>query len=236
MQLRLGLGCLAVYCLLSPLGSFAQSTIEALPGASDEIALGSSDVSADPQNSNNAAPVASGNVAPVVTAYVFPSKGKLANYWLRNSFGPRGYIGPSLRASWNTWVNTSPEEWEQGASGWSRRFGVAFLENTVNQSALVLLSGLTRQDPIYYNCSCTGFWPRSRHAAKLTFVGRNHSGNGVFSPAKVISPFFGPMLTRNTLYPSRFDSGDALASGATYLIGRIGWNMVREFFEKGEKW
>src|SRR5262249_22813126 len=141
MQLRWGLGCLAVYCLLSPLGSLAQSTTETLPGSTEEIAVSSPATTAavaldsptDPQNNNNAAPVAGGNAAPVVTAYVFPSSGKVANYWVKNTFGPRGYLGTSLRASWNTWVNTTPDEWGQGTSGWSRRFGVSFLENTVNQ-------------------------------------------------------------------------------------------------------
>src|SRR5262245_51136753 len=139
MQLQLVLGCLAVYCLLSPLGSFAQSTIEAAPGPKEEITLGNPppavgesqlkpltaysflepssteltsaaspapDPSADPQvnGNNNAAPVAGG----VTTGYVFPSSGKVADYWVRNTFGPRGFIGPVLRASWNTWVDTSP--------------------------------------------------------------------------------------------------------------------------------
>ena len=242
MRLQLGVGCLAVYCLLSPLGSFAQSTIDASTGPTEAIALGDStsaeiatDPSADPQNRNKVAPPASGNVAPV-TVYVFPSKAKIANYWAKNTFGTRGVLGSVLRASWSTWVNESPEEWGEGAGGWSRRYGNSFLENTVNQTALVLLSGAMHQDPLYYHCSCSGFWPRTKHAAKLAVVSRKHSGDGVFSIPKVISPFFGPMLTRNTIYPGRFNSGDAAWSGATFLLGRVGWNMAREFFTKGEKW
>ena len=242
MRLQLGVGCLAVYYLLSPLGSFAQDTIQASTGPTEAIALGdatsaeiATDPSTDPQNRNKVAPPVSGNVAPV-TVYVFPSKTKIANYWIRNTFGGRGVLGSALRASWSTWVNESPEEWGQGAAGWSRRYGDSFLENTVNQTALVLLSGAMHQDPLYYHCSCSGFWPRTRHAAKLAVVSRNRSGGAVFSPPKVISPFFGPMLTRNTIYPGRFNSGDAAWSGATFLIGRVGWNIAREFFTKGEKW
>ena len=100
----------------------------------------------------------------------------------------------------------------------------------------MLLSGAMHQDPLYYHCSCSGFWPRTKHATKLAFVSRNHSGNAVFSPPKLVAGFFGPMVTRNTIYPDRFNSGDAAWSGATYFLGRIGWNIVREFFTKGEKW
>ena len=241
MRLKLGVGLLAFYGLLSPLRSFAQ-TVDVAAGPTEAIALADStsadiatDPSTDPQNRSKAAPPTSGNVAPV-TVYVFPSNGKIFDYWARNSFGGRGMAGSALRASWSTWVNEVPEEWGQGADGWSRRYGNAFLENTINQTALVLLSGAMHQDPLYYHCSCTGFWPRTKHAAKLAFVGRNHSGNAVFSPAKVISPFFGPMVTRNTIWPGRFNTGDALWSGATFFFGRIGWNMAREFFTKGEKW
>jgi hypothetical protein len=113
---------------------------------------------------------------------------------------------------------------------------VGYLENVTNQTSLVLLSGAMHQDPRYFHCSCTGLWPRTRHAAKMAFVSRNRNGDGVFAAPKVISPFLGPMITRNTLYPSRYNSTDALRSGATYFIGRIGWNMVREFIEKGQKW
>jgi len=241
MRLKLGVGLLAFYCLLSPLRSFAQ-TIDVPPVATEAIALADSssvdiatEPSTDPQNRSKAAPPTSGNVAPV-TVYVFPSKGKVFDYWARNTYGGRGQMGSVLRASWQTWVNEVPEEWGEGADGWSRRFGNAWLENTINQTGLVLMSAAMHQDPLYYHCSCTGLWPRTKHAAKLAFVSRNHSGDAVFAPPKIISPFFGPMVTRNTIWPDRFGTRNALWAGSTFFIGRIGWNIAREFFTKGEKW
>jgi hypothetical protein len=57
----------------------------------------------------------------------------------------------------------------------------------------------------------------------------NRSGSLSFSPAKLFSPWAGPLVTRNTIYPDRFDSGDAATSGTYYLAGRLGWNIIREF-------
>jgi len=250
--MRLVLNSLVGCFLLSPLALFAQNAPEAPPAetavtnvapewsesrakafaASYSLELGPSgtasgipaepDPSPDPQGNCN-------GCAPVSNGYVFPSRAKMVRYWAGSVFGPRAYIGGVIRASWGTWASNSPEEWDNDFPGWSNRFGASVADNAMNQSALVLLSGAMHQDPMYYRCVCSGFWPRMGHVIKMTFAGRNRSGDTVFSPAKVISPFVGPMVTRHTIYPDRFNSGDAAAGGASYLLGSVAWNAVREF-------
>ena len=256
--------CLVAYCLLSsPLASFAQKAAEEVPSALPEEAavanvapaldewrarpftanyslapggngttfgmLADPDPSVDPQaNGNNGVSATSG--------YIFPSRAQMNRYWVRSIVGPQAFVRSTFRASWGTWVTNSPEEWEKDFSGWSKRFGTSLLGNTINTTSLVLLSGATHQDPMYYRCSCPEFWPRVRHAIMLTVVGRNRSGDAVFSPAKVISPFTGPMVTRNTIYPDRYNSGDAVVAGAYNLLGNAGWNLVREFIWKRPRW
>src|SRR5689334_12519487 len=110
MRLRWGLCWLAVCCLLSQVGLFAQS-VEG-PSAledSNHIDSASADPSApvpstDPQTRTKVSPPAGGNVSNVapVTVYVFPDKSKIAKYWIRNSFGARAFIGSGLRGTWNT--------------------------------------------------------------------------------------------------------------------------------------
>jgi hypothetical protein len=60
----------------------------------------------------------------------------------------------------------------------------------------------------------------------------NRNGDVVVSPAKIIAPFTGPMVTRNTIYPDRYGFGDAASSGGYYFAGRVAWNLVREFIWK----
>src|SRR5262249_39999474 len=112
---------------------------------------------------------------------------------------------------------------------WSKRFGTALLDNGINTSSLILSSRAMHQDPIYYRCDCSGAWPRTMHAIKMTFMSRNRSGGLTFSPPKLISPFTGPLVTRNFIYPDRFGSGDAATGGVYYLVGSVGWNLFREF-------
>jgi hypothetical protein len=183
-------------------------------------------------NTSTAAPAATtGNTsaaAPATTTYVFPTSAQMNAYWIRNMLGPTPFLGATLSASWNTWVNLTPDEWGHRA-GWGKRFGTSFLDIGMNQTALVLLSRAMGQDPMYYRCDCSGVGARTGHAIKMSFMSRNRSGDNTFAPAKIVSHFVGPIVTRNTLYPSSFDSSDGARSGAYYLLGSIGWNIVREF-------
>jgi hypothetical protein len=255
--------CLVAFCLLSPIASYAQAT-ETVLGVSVEDPVTKTppaflegqatfpianyplllrrdapeaDVSTEPDPSPD--PQRSGNGNPSAlpaTGYVFPSHSELNRYWLRNTIGPRALAGATFRATWTTWVNETPDEWGKDASGWFRRFGVGLLDNGINQSALALISRATHQDPMYYSFKGSSFMTRVKHAVEMSYKSRNHQGEAVFSPAKIISPFVGPMITRNTVYPDRFNSGDGAVSGATYLAASVGWNLVREFFFKSPHW
>jgi hypothetical protein len=254
--------CLVAFCLLSPLVSYAQENTETVPPNRAEVAgtkivpaflegratfpvahysllLRRDETKADVSREPDPSPDSQRNGNPSAlpaTGYVFPSRSELNRYWLRNTIGLRALAGATLRATWTTWVNDTPEEWGEGTSGWFRRFGVGLLDNGINQSALHLISRATHQDPMYYSRKGSPFMTRVKHAVEMSYKSRNHEGDAVFSPAKIISPFVGPMVTRNTIYPDRFNSGDAAVSGATYLAGSVGWNLVREFFFKSPHW
>jgi hypothetical protein len=253
--MRFTLSCLMVLCLLLPVSVFGDNPSEesGMQPTSDTIAerdsglepQGSSSNGNNGNNGNNAngngnnvsrSKPSSGSVAPAATGYVFPSSGEVFRHWVWSIVGPRTLIPSGLRATWNTWVEDTPKEWEEDASGWGKRFGAAVADNGMNETALTLLSSAMHQDRQYYRCPCTGTWSRARHAIKMSFMSRNHSGDTVFAPPKIISRWVGPMVTRNTIYPGRYNSGDAAVSGATYLAGSVGWNLLREFFLKSKAW
>jgi len=188
---------------------------------------GSSSSTASPAHSSSAA---------VATNYVFPTKRQVIRFGYRGVAGVRALFGSAFHASWDTWVTETPEEWGDGASGWGKRFGASVADNAINQTTLVALSLATHRDPIYYRCACTGIGHRSLHAVKMTFESRDRNGNGRFSIPDLVSPFVGPVITRNTIYPSRYNTQDGLRAGGYYLLGTVGWNLVREFVLKGPKW
>jgi hypothetical protein len=230
-------------CLIAPVSLFGQGAPSDQTRSPESTAAPSDtadgpDASVDPNgsvNTVNAPKTTTPTVAPA-TNYVFPTNRQIVRFGYRGVAGVRTLAGSAASAAWNTWVTNSPEEWHSNFSGWSKRFGAKVLDNGINQSTLVGLSIATHQDPIYYRCACTGFWPRTRHAIESTYHGRNRQGDWAFSIARVTSPFVGPIITRNTIYPSRFDTVDGVVHGGYYMLGTVGWNLVREFFLKGPKW
>src|SRR5262249_12192903 len=107
------------------------------------------------------------------TTYVFPTDRQMGAYWVPKCSWPKVFIGATFTASWNTWVHLTPDEWGH-RRGWGKRFGVAYLDNSMTQPSLVLLPLAMNQDPMYYRCDCSGAWARTRHAIKMSFMSRNH--------------------------------------------------------------
>ena len=142
--------------------------------------------------------------------------------------GAKAFLGATISASFNTWVHTTPDQWGH-RRGWGKRFGVGLLDNSLEESAQDLLSLAMKQDPMYYRCGCSGAWQRTKDAIKQSFMSHNRSGDYVFSPAKIVSPFVGPMVTRTTIYPYGYKASDGARGGAYNLAGDIGWNLFREF-------
>ena len=253
--------CLIACCLFCFSSLFAQSIGQIAPASDENVELqpqalaltdsGQSETettvadtlpSQDPQSQGQGqgvccTPTPAGRAKPgpgAVTTkpYVFPTSGEMNRFWLRNTLGPKAWIGGAFTASWNQWVSNSPSQWESDGNAWLQRFGSALLDNGINTTSLVWISRWTHQDPRYRRCDCTGLKPRAWHATKLAFMSFNRNGDTVFSPAKMIAPFTGPLVTRNFVYPANHDTKDALHGGPYYFIGSIAWNLVREFFVK----
>lgn len=170
------------------------------------------------------------------SSYEFPSGKERAAYWAKRAMGPTAFVAAATGASWGTWVTNEPPEWGKRGEGFGRRVGNSLATTAINQTSLALISEVTRQDSAYYRCPCSGFGPRLKHVVKMTFMGRNRKGKMVFSPGKMISPFIGPMVTRNTLYPDRYGPGDAAVSGVYGIGAFAAWNFVYEFILPAKRW
>jgi len=214
------------------------SAQEFLDVAALSDAAGSSTADFDPPDpqggangnvNRNKPATAPGAVGPTAApGYVFPSTKDMTRYWLYNTIGPKAFAAAAFSASWSTWVTNTPEEWD-GFRGWSQRFGVNMLDGGINTSSLVLLSGALHQDPRYLRCDCTGSKARLSHAFKMIYSSRNHNGDLIFAPVKLATPFAGPFITRNYIYPDRFNNGDAALGGTFNIAGNFAWNVIREF-------
>ena len=175
-------------------------------------------------------------LAPRSFEYRFPSGREQLKAWALDAFGPSAVAGSVTSAVWGQWVIDEPPEWSGGGEGFAKRFGAASATTAITETSLSLLSAASGQDARYYRCPCTGLGPRLAHSIKMTFMARRPDGSAVFSVAKTVSPFVGPLVTRTTIYPDRYTYGDGALSGTYAVLMNAGWNLAREFVLKAPRW
>lgn len=186
---------------------------------------------ADPGDASST--VASAAPAEPLPSYVRPTeKTRLRNYFF-DAFGPYPIIGAAFGAGLSQAGNTPPD-WEQGATGYGKRFGSDFGIAAVTTTARYGLARAFREDTLYYRCECKGLFPRLSHAVVSSFTSRRgNDGHRVFSFPALIAPYAGTFTAVYGWYPDRYGAKDALRMGNYSLLGSIGGNLALEFIYGG---
>ena len=186
---------------------------------------------ADPGDASST--VASAAPAEPLPSYVRPTeKTRLRNYFF-DAFGPYPIIGAAFGAGLSQAGNTPPD-WEQGATGYGKRFGSDFGIAAVTTTARYGLARAFREDTLYYRCECKGLFPRLSHAVVSSFTSRRgNDGHRVFSFPALIAPYAGTFTAVYGWYPDRYGAKDALRMGNYSLLGSIGGNLGLEFIYGG---
>ena len=166
-------------------------------------------------------------------AYTRPTeKTKVKNYFF-DAFGPYPAVGAAFAAGIGQAHNTPPE-WNQGAEGYSKRFGSAFGIAAITTTARYGLAKAFREDTVYYRCECKGVSRRLRHAVISTLSARRgQDGHSVFSLPALIAPYAGAMTAVYAWYPGRYNGKDALRMGNYTMLGYVGGNIALEFLYSG---
>jgi hypothetical protein len=85
------------------------------------------------------------------------------------------YVQSIATASYLQILN-DPGDWNRNSGGFVRRTGSSFagilVQNTVHEG----MAGIAGTDPRYFACRCTGFFSRSGHALKMTFLTYTRQG------------------------------------------------------------
>ena len=199
--------------------------------ASAAAVMAQSQSLADPGDASST--VASAAPAEPLASYVRPTeKTRLRNYFF-DAFGPYPIIGAAFGAGLSQAGNTPPD-WEQGATGYGKRFGSDFGIAAVTTTARYGLARAFREDTLYYRCECKGLFPRLSHAVVSSFTSRRgDDGHRVFSFPALIAPYAGTFTAVYGWYPDRYGAKDALRMGNYSLLGSIGGNLGLEFIYGG---
>ena len=150
-------------------------------------------------------------------------------YYLKRTFGPSAYVGAGLSAGLAQWKDY-PEEWGQGGDGFGKRLAAAYGRKIVKNSIDVGVSSLHGEIMPYARCRCSGFWTRTGHAVKSTFVRPARGGGSTFAFGHVAGAYAGGFVSNVWYPPAHSSAGDGLRRGTVYLGFDTGKNILHEFW------
>lgn len=113
------------------------------------------------------------------------SKEKFKIVW-RSAFDPVEYPYAAFLAGISQATDSEPG-YGQGLSGYGKRFGAAFADNTVeNFTTGAILPSLLHQDPRYFQSGHGTFKHRAGYAVSRLFITRGDSGRSQFNASEIL--------------------------------------------------
>jgi hypothetical protein len=165
---------------------------------------------------------------PATQKYVFPTKRERFNRYVKSTVGPLSLARTAFSAGINQWRD-NPEEWEQGASGYGKRFASSFGRNVIQQTVIYGLDSAMGLDTGFKRSTRKGFGPRAVDALLENITSCTRTGKRVFSVPRVSGVYASKIISAETWYPSRYNYKDGLKSGTRSILTGFGMNLVREF-------
>jgi hypothetical protein len=143
-------------------------------------------------------------------------------------FGPSALLRSAVYAGIHQWQD-SPEEWEQGMSGYGKRFASNFGRNAIQQTVIYGLDSALGLDTGFRKSPDKEFGARLKHALLENITSRTKSGKRVFSVPRVAGVYTAGVISREAWYPERYNYKDGLRAGTNSLLVGFALNLVREF-------
>ena len=160
--------------------------------------------------------------------FIFPTKRERFNRYVKSTIGTYSLLGIGVSAGINQWRD-KPEEWEQGASGYGKRYASSFGRNLIQQTVVYGLDSAMGLDTRFRKSARKGFFPRMKDALAENITSRNRAGKRVFSVPRVSGVYASGIISHEAWYPARYNYKDGLRSGTQTLLTGFGLNLVREF-------
>ena len=160
--------------------------------------------------------------------YVFPTHHERFKRFVNSTVGPITLGRTAISAGINQWRD-HPKEWEQGASGYGKRFASSFGKNAIHQTITYGLDEAMGLDTGFRRSSRHGFGPRLKDALLENVTSRNRNGERMFSVPRFAGTYTATIIRAETWYPDRYDYKDGLRSGTTSILTGFLYNVLREF-------
>jgi hypothetical protein len=148
--------------------------------------------------------------------------------YFKTMINPFGFIKAGMSAGIDQW-NDKPSEWEQGASGYGKRYANILGQYSIQRTVTFGVSSLLHEDNRYFNSGKKGIWPRLGYALSSGVLARHDDGSLHFSISQTGGVAAGAFLSRLWLPPSQNSAGDGAVSFGISTGANIGFGVVKEF-------
>jgi len=148
--------------------------------------------------------------------------------YLKTMANPIGYLKAGFSAGIDQWKD-KPEEWEQGMSGYGKRFANITGQYTIQRTVTFGLDSLLHEDNRYFNSGKTGVWPRTGYAVASGILARHRDGSRHISVSQIGGVAAGAFLSRLWQPPSQSSAGDGAVSFGITMGSNMGFSIVKEF-------
>src|SRR5213595_608164 len=96
--------------------------------------------------------------------------------YLRTMVNPLGYLKAGFSAGIDQWKD-KPSEWEQGGSGYGKRFANILGQYSIQRTVTFGLGSALHEDNRYFNSGKKELWSRTGYAAASGILARHDDGS-----------------------------------------------------------
>ena len=148
--------------------------------------------------------------------------------YIKSMVNPLSFVRVAASAGLDQ-AKDKPEEWEQGASGYGKRYANIFGQYSIQRTTTYGLSSALHEDNRYFNSGRKHFWPRTAYALESGILARRDDGTRRFSISQVGGVAAGAFVARAWLPPSQGSVEEGFISLGITTATNIGFGVVKEF-------
>jgi hypothetical protein len=148
--------------------------------------------------------------------------------YLNTMVSPLGYLKAGFSAGIDQWKD-SPSEWQQGASGYGKRFANILGQYSIQRTVTFGLGSVLHEDNRYFNSGKKGLWSRTGYAVASGVLARHDDGSWHLSISQLGGVAAGAFISRSWLPPSQHSAGDGAVSFGITMGSNMGFAVVKEF-------
>ncbi len=156
--------------------------------------------------------------------------GQKFHLFYKTTIDPVTFVGAGVSAGFSQW-NNDDKEWGQGAEGYGKRYGAAFVDRAQrNFFGKFFYPSVFQQDPRFYRLGNGTVKERLEHAVEHTFVARRDDGANMPNLSHWATTVSVQSLA-NLYHPdNKRGFGPTAARIGTSFAVNIGWDVAREFW------